>query len=216
MAEPIDPNPPDWYLRPAYEPATITSPTPNLAPRRRPRPTPSAIAICCLVLAAVGVGVFFLVHKPHRAHRLPIPLAFDGYTQINSPDTDRLESQMRSLAGRPDLFDSASIGFYSHNTGDVPRLIVVVFPAAEFSGGADEAMNSITSGLDVLQSQLVSYPPGPRGGTSRCGRPQLGSLPAALCAWADTTSAGAIISPLSLSPARLAQIERDFRSRLPV
>jgi hypothetical protein len=37
-----------------------------------------------------------------------------------------------------------------------------------------------------------------------------------MCAWADATSAGAIVSVVTpMTPARLADVELDFRSRLP-
>jgi hypothetical protein len=221
MTEPIDPNPPDWYLQPSYPPPWAAEPAPPWQPppppRRRTRASASTLVICCLVLAAVGVAGYYLVHKPNRPDPLPIPVAFDAYTRISSPDTDRMESMMRSMSGAArSAFESAAIGFYSRNTGDVPRLIVIVFPAEVFPGSADEAVDSIQAGLGGLSGNLSSYPPGPRGGKSLCGELDLGSVPEQMCAWADATSAGAMVSVVTpMTPARLAQIEQDFRSGLP-
>jgi hypothetical protein len=217
MTEPIDPNPPDWYLRPGYPaswPDEQTQPQwPGAPPvQARARPSRSTILICCLVLAAVGVGVYYLVHKPYRPEPLPIPIAFDAYTRIASPDTDRLESMVRSTPGGA----SATVGFYSRNSGDIPRLIVFVFPAEVFPDGVDQAADTIGSEIGAGTAQLTTYPAGPRGGSSRCGPVDLASVPAQMCAWADATSAGVLVSIVTpMTPQQLSRIEQDFRSRLP-
>lgn len=216
MTEPIDPNPPDWYLQPSYPvpwPAESAPPSqPPTPARRRPRPTMSTMLIGLLVLAAVGVGVFFLVYEPSRPAPLPIPLAFDSYTKISSPDTDQLESMMRRVPSG----ESATIGFYSRNTGDIPRLIVIVFPAEVFPDGVEQAIDSINSDIGATSADLSDYPAGPRGGSSRCGSVEFAAVPARMCAWADPTSAGAMISVVTpMTPSQLAEIEQDFRSRLP-
>jgi hypothetical protein len=217
MTEPIDPNPPDLYLQPGYPvpwPVEPAQPQWQAAPpaQRRARPSRSTILICCLVLAAVGVGVYYLVHKPYRPDPLPIPIAFDAYTQIESADTDRLESMVRSTPGGA----SATVGFYSRNSGDIPRLIVFVFPAEVFPDGVDQAADTIRSDIGAGAAQLTPYPAGPRGGNSRCGPLDFASTPAQMCAWADATSAGVMVSVVTpMTPARLARIEQNFRSRLP-
>jgi hypothetical protein len=215
MTEPIDPNPSDWYLQPNW-PRPWPPPPPwqpaAAPPRQRPRPSVSSIVIACLVLAAVGVAGYFLVHKPYRPDPLPIPAAFNDYTRISSADTDRLETMVHAMPGG----DSATVGFYSRNTGDIPRLIVFVFPAEIFPDGVDQAADSIQADFGADAADLSDYPAGPRGGRTRCGPLDVASVPAQMCAWADATSAGAIISVVTpMTPDRLAAVERDFRSRLP-
>jgi hypothetical protein len=215
MTEPIDPNPADWYLQPnrqLWPPDPPPWQPPPAPPRRRPRPSVSSMLIGALVLAAVGVAGYYLIHKPYRPDPLPIPAAFDDYTRISSADTDRLESMVHTMPGSA----SATVGFYSRNTGDIPRLIVFVFPAEVFPDGVDQVADSIQADIGADSAELSNYPAGPRGGRTRCGPLEFASVPAQMCAWADATSAGAIVSVVTpMTPARLAEVERDFRNRLP-
>jgi hypothetical protein len=193
----------------------VWPPTPPPSHRRR---NVLIIALVVVLVAAAG-GYFALHNSDSSTDRLAIPAAFDGYTRLTNSNAGQVESSMRSMvrsvSGANKAFDAATIGIYGHDAGDTPQLITLALPAAAWPGASGNAAEQLTQGLREFGAGTQNYPPGRHGGTSICGGLNIGTVREVLCAWADRSTAGVVVSVLTpMTPARLSRIEREFRDQV--
>jgi hypothetical protein len=234
MTEPIDPNgasptgpaygyrPPPPFTPPAEaaDQPWPMAPQTDWAP---PPPPPShrgrnllIVALVVLVLAACGVGAY-LTFRGSATDRLAIPSSFDGYRRLTNGNASRVESAMRSFAGSSGskIFASATVGSYARDSGDTPRLIVLVLPTRRIAAASNSSQDVVQGLLTVVGPSAAGYPPGPHGGSSECGRTTFGVVEETLCAWSDPATTGVMVSVLApMTPRRLSRIELDLRDSI--
>ncbi len=208
---------PAWpaYGNPYPDPYVPTAP----APRRRSRALLVGVVVVA-VLAAAGVVTYLATRGSggSASRTFSAPASFDGYSQLHNDAAKQVESTMRAIGGSErtsqarEALSRATIAVYAHDSGDRPTLITLVIPIPH--GGAGNA-DDITSGLTVLATSTTDFPPGPQGGALRCGPLQLGAVSGTVCAWTDEQAVGLLESiGESVTPARLAQLTRVFRSHV--
>lgn len=199
-------------------------PPPPGAPPARSRARRNAIiaaAVVVVVGAGAGLGWYFTSSGgSSSSHRVKVPAAFDGYTQLTTSAAHQLEATMRSFgdtagAGAAKrIFDAASIAVYAKDSGDQPVLVALVVPTASTADGA--SADEISSGL--LQgaiSQSSVYPSGPHGGVTRCGSTQFGIAAETMCSWSDSRTSGVVVSVNPpVPPTGLAGVSRSFRDQV--
>ena len=78
------------------------------------------------------------------------------------------------------------------------------------SRSASEEVDSTFLGMGVGDAK--DYPAGPLGGVLRCGTGPLGGGTATACAWADSSTVGAVLTPQGGSVASLAGTTLDLRN----
>jgi len=73
------------------------------------------------------------------------------------------------------------------------KLVVLALRTSAVPGGgsADEFAGQM---LAFMGSTVSSYPPGPHGGSLRCGQTSIGVVTESGCAWSDPTTTGMIVS----------------------
>ncbi|HEY1485971.1 MAG TPA: hypothetical protein VGF84_07690, partial [Micromonosporaceae bacterium] len=126
-----------------------------------------AVMAAAAVIAAIVVATST---DSSTAHRIGLPNAFDNYTKINSQASQQVVTSMRSLgAGDPDtaaIFNAASIGVYSRNTGDLPGLIALTLPSSKVPGSAAQSPDQLATELvrgALTADRTIDMPPGPHG-----------------------------------------------------
>jgi hypothetical protein len=169
-------------------------------------------------LAVAAAGAYLFVRSTGAGgdgRRAPTPTAFAGYTRVDGAVADRVKSAMRqmvsSLGGAPGraVMSSASIGLYSHDTGDQPVLITVTMPTPPSAAGSDDV---VTKMIENATPSSEDFPSGRQGGAVRCGLAQYGVTSETMCAWSDAKESGVLVSVReSLSPADLAALTGKFR-----
>lgn len=177
--------------------------------------------VTVVLLALVGVVVYFSVgsgsSKP--GGHVAVPATFAGYTRLHNDISARVESTMRDFARNAgggagaQLLQAATIGVYSHNTGDQPVLIAMVVPtsAASTSSPQDIAAELLSGAT----ADARGVAPGSHGGTAQCGDATFGTVAETMCAWSDSHVSGMLVSVNeSKSPAELADVMRTFRDHV--
>jgi hypothetical protein len=96
-------------------------------------------------------------------------------------------------------------------TGLIVGLVISPAIANELkSRSASEEVDSTFLGMGLGDAK--DYPAGPLGGVLRSGTGPLGGGTAAACAWADSSTVGAVLTPQSGSVASLAGTTLDLRN----
>jgi hypothetical protein len=144
------------------------------------------------------------------ASKISLPASFDGYYRIGN--SARIASGMREMMsglGVGSAMNSATFGFYSHDSGDQPSLIVVALPTSSIPSSS---RGNISSQLGTFGASVQSYPSGPHGGQTDCGEVQAATVSEVLCAWQDAKTSGVVVAVLEqVTPDALAKIDRDLR-----
>lgn len=201
----------------------VWSPEPPAPRRRNRRRMIAAIAGGLVVLAVVGAIVGGLVAGSGNAKpavHVSLPAAFSGYTQLHNAMSDRVENAIRDFAknaGIGGAFDAdATIGSYSHNTGDQPVLVTLVLPISAAGGTSGESPEHVVAEMMMgTGADTQHFAPGRHGGSAECGQATFGVAKETLCAWADTRLAGVIYSiNEGKTPAAMATLTRQFRDRI--
>jgi hypothetical protein len=203
-----------WVPQPGWAQPNWTPPAAP-APRRRRVVVIGAVAV--LVLALVGVVAYFATGSNSSDKHVAVPASFAGYTQLHNDIATRVESVIRDVAKDAggsegaQMFQAATVAVYAHDSGDLPVLIVMVFPtpAASSTSASPDVSAELLSGA-APDAGLVE--PGRHGGTARCGSTMFGTAAETMCAWSDQHLSGMLVSVHeSKTPAGLADLMRTFR-----
>lgn len=157
-------------------------------------------------------------------HSLTVPESVGPYHRMSGSIADRLAATMRKSMNQDqngkyaDVYAKAKIAIYSKN-GDTTHPVIFVGLSADDSPTIAEELRSRTPSDEVDSTFLgmglgdaKDYPPGPLGGVLRCGTGPMGGSTAAACAWADSSTVGALIAPGSGSAATLAGATLELRN----
>lgn len=155
---------------------------------------------------------------------LTVPETVGPYRRMTGSVADRLAETMRKSMNQDssgkyaDVYAKSKIAIYSKN-GDSTHPQVFIGLSANDSPSIAEELRSRTPSEEVDSTFLgmglgdaKDYPPGPLGGVLRCGTGPMGGSNAAACAWADSSTVGALITQQSDSPAGLAGTTLDLRN----
>lgn len=180
-------------------------------------------AALALVLGGLATGGFLLFTSGSSNPAQPaVPETFDGYTRLHNDQAQRLETAARSLANSASggagaiVLSRSTVAIYAKDTGDIPSLFAIVMPrsvaAGQLPGQTDD---TIVAQMVRLTTDGQSYPSGSRGGSLECGDVPFATTSETICAWADQSRIGVIVSaPPGLDPASLAVVANDFRATL--
>jgi hypothetical protein len=157
-------------------------------------------------------------------HTLTLPATVGPYHRMTGTVADRLAETMRKAMNQDssgkyaDVYAKSKIAIYAKN-GDATRPLIFVGLSANDSPSIAEELRTRTPSEEVDSTFLgmglgdaKDYPPGPLGGVLRCGTGPMGGSTAAACAWADSSTVGALIAPQSGSAAALAGTTLDLRN----
>ncbi|MDN3358206.1 hypothetical protein [Actinomadura sp. DC4] len=156
-------------------------------------------------------------------HSIVVPKTVGDYQQLTGSVADRLASTMRKSMGDSqgayaEAYAKAKIAIYAKN-GDSARPLIFVGMSGNDSPAIANELKSRTPSEEVDSTFLgmglgdaKDYPPGPLGGVLRCGTGPLGGGTAVACAWADSSTVGAVLTPQGGSPASLAGTTLDLRN----
>ena len=157
-------------------------------------------------------------------HTLTLPHRVDGYTRETGSTVGglvgALRRQMRSQIGSSGslyarALERAKIGVYTNPSTPTEPLIFIGFSSADNPSIAPVLQNPtiVIDGFFIGAgvSSSKPEPPGPLGGTLRCGAHAGSTGPNALCAWADSSTLGMIVAP-GKTPAQLATVMLSFRN----
>lgn len=156
-------------------------------------------------------------------HSIVVPKSVGDYRQMTGSVADRLAATMRKSMGQSqgayaEAYSKAKIAIYSKN-GDAAHPLIFVGMSGNDSPAiagelksrsASEEVDSTFLGMGLGDAK--DYPAGPLGGVLRCGTGPLGGGTAAACAWADSSTVGAVLTPQSGSVASLAGTTLDLRN----
>jgi hypothetical protein len=210
------PPPPSWPPGAGYPGQWPPAPEPPTSHTTR---TVLISVAAAVVVAAAATGTYLAVSGDSSPRRVAVPASFDGYSQLGNATARRVESSIRALGsaagGTPakQIFDAASIGVYSHNTGDVPALIVLAMPNGSVPSGShtDVARDLLAAAVP----ENVAVDPGTHGGSARCGQPTSATVAETMCAWSDPKTTGLVVSVNpALDLSRLAAVQNAFRDRV--
>lgn len=156
-------------------------------------------------------------------HSIVVPASVGDYRRLTGSVADRLAAGMRKSMGQAqgtyaEAYSKAKIAIYAKNGDATHPLIFVGLSgsdspaiAAELrSRSASEEVDSTFLGMGMGETK--DYPPGPLGGVLRCGSAPLGGENASACAWADSSTVGAVLTPRSDAVAVLAGTTLDLRN----
>lgn len=187
------------------KPAAASSPLPSGAPSTSSAATPPATG---------GGG----------NHTLTIPETVGPYRQMTGSVADRLAATMRKAMNQgstgqyADVYAKAKIAIYSRN-GDTTRPLIFIGLSGNDSPTIAKELQSRTPSEEVDSTFLgmglgdaKDYPTGPLGGALRCGTGPMGGSTSTACAWADSSTVGAVITPQTNSAAELAGTTLDLRN----
>jgi hypothetical protein len=156
-------------------------------------------------------------------HSLTIPASVDDYRQLTGSVADRLAETMRKSVGNQqgaygEALAKSKIAIYAKN-GDSTRPLIFVGLSADDSPAIANELQSRSPSEEVDSTFIgmgigdtKDYPAGPLGGVLRCGTGTTGTGSAAACAWADSSTVGALITPANSSVPVLAQTTLDLRN----
>lgn len=155
---------------------------------------------------------------------LTVPESVGPYRRMTGSVADRLAETMRKSMNQDssgkyaDVYAKSKIAIYAKN-GDSTHPLIFVGLSANDSPAVAEELRTRTPSEEVDSTFLgmglgdaKDYPPGPLGGVLRCGTGPMGGSSAAACAWADSSTVGALITPQSDSAATLAGTTLDLRN----
>jgi hypothetical protein len=180
----------------------------------KPAPVTSSAAPPSSSPSAVEAGV---------PHSIVVPRSVGDYRQMTGSVADRLASTMRKSMGQSqgayaEAYSKAKIAIYSKDGDSAHPLIFVGMSGNDSpaianelkSRSASEEVDSTFLGMGLGDAK--DYPAGPLGGVLRCGTGPLGGGTAAACAWADSSTVGAVLTPESGSVVSLAGTTLDLRN----
>lgn len=157
-------------------------------------------------------------------HTLTVPETVGPYHRMTGSVADRLAETMRKSMNQDssgkyaDVYAKSKIAIYSKN-GDSTHPLIFVGLSADDSPSVAQELQSRTPSEEVDSTFLgmglgdaKDFPPGPLGGVLRCGTGPMGGSSAAACAWADSSTVGALITPQSDDSAALAGTTLDLRN----
>jgi hypothetical protein len=157
-------------------------------------------------------------------HMLTVPETVGPYHRMTGSVADRLAETMRKSMNQDssgkyaDVYAKSKIAIYSKN-GDSTHPLIFVGLSADDSPSVAQELQSRTPSEEVDSTFLgmglgdaKDFPPGPLGGVLRCGTGPMGGSSAAACAWADSSTVGALITPQSDDSAALAGTTLDLRN----
>jgi hypothetical protein len=156
-------------------------------------------------------------------HSIVVPTSVGGYRRLTGSVADRLSSSMRKSMGQSqgkyaEAYSKAKIAIYAKN-GDATHPLIFVGLSGNDSPAIAEELRSRSASEEVDSTFLgmgmgdaKDYPPGPLGGVLRCGSAPLGGENAAACAWADSSTVGAVLTPRSGVVTTLAGTTVDLRN----
>lgn len=156
-------------------------------------------------------------------HSIVLPESVGPYHHLTGSVADRLASTMRKAMGDSqgqyaEAYSKAKIAIYSKN-GDTTHALIFVGLSGSDSPSIANELQSRSSSEEVDATFLgmgigdaKDYPPGPLGGVLRCGTGPLSGNSAAACAWADSSTLGALIVPGTSDTASLAGTTLDLRN----
>lgn len=201
----------------------VWSPQPAPRGRRRTARLVALIVGAVAVVAVAGVAVWAVAGRGGGSAangRLALPATFAGYTQLHNELSDRVETAIREFAktaGAGDVIGAdATIGSYSHNTGDQPVLVAVVLPTSTVGSSAGGSPTAVVDDMMMGTGAVTrAFAPGPHGGAVSCGVATFGIAKETMCAWADTRLAGILYSiNEGKSPQDIAAVTQQFRARI--
>jgi hypothetical protein len=157
-------------------------------------------------------------------HSLTVPESVGPYHRMTGSVADRLAATMRKSMNQDqsgkyaDVYAKSKIAIYSKN-GDAAHPLIFVGLSADDSPSIAEELRTRTPSEEVDSTFLgmglgdaKDFPPGPLGGVLRCGTGPMSGSTAAACAWADSSTVGAVITPSSSSAATVAGTTLDLRN----
>lgn len=157
-------------------------------------------------------------------HTLTVPETVGPYRRMTGSVADRLAETMRKSMNQDssgkyaDVYAKSKIAIYSKN-GDATHPLIFVGLSADDSPSIAQELQSRTPSEEVDSTFLgmgigdaKDYPAGPLGGVLRCGTGPMSGSTAAACAWADSSTVGALITPGTGSAADLAATTLDLRN----
>lgn len=155
---------------------------------------------------------------------LTVPETVGPYRRMTGSVADRIAETMRksmnqdSTGKYADVYAKSKIAIYSKNGDTTHPLIFVGLSGNDSPTLAQELQTRSPSEevdstfLGMGMGDAKDYPPGPLGGVLRCGTGTMSGSTAAACAWADSSTVGALITPQSGSAAELAGTTLDLRN----
>lgn len=156
-------------------------------------------------------------------HSIVVPKTVGDYRQLTGSVADRLASTMRRSMGQgqgaqAEAYSKAKIAIYAKD-GDAAHPMIFVGMSGKDSPAIAQELKSRSASEEVDSTFLgmglgdaKDYPAGPLGGVLRCGTGALGGGTAAACAWADSSTVGAVLTPQSAAVASLAGTTLDLRN----
>ena len=157
-------------------------------------------------------------------HSLTVPESVGPYRRMTGSVANRLAETMRKSMNQQqngkyaDVYAKSRIAIYAKN-GDATHPLIFVGLSADDSPSVAEELKTHTPSEEVDSTFLgmglgdaKDYPPGPLGGVLRCGTGTTGGSTASACAWADSSTVGALMAPSSTSAATLAGTTLDLRN----
>jgi hypothetical protein len=156
-------------------------------------------------------------------HSIVVPRSVGDYRQMTGSVADRIAATMRKSMGQSqgayaEAYSKAKIAIYSKN-GDAAHPLIFVGMAGNDSPAIANELKSRSASEEVDSTFLgmglgdaKDYPAGPLGGVLRCGTGPLGAGTAAACAWADSSTVGAVLTPQSGEVESLAGTTVDLRN----
>jgi len=213
---------PQPYSPPGYAPLGYAPygypavPPAPLAPPRRRWPW---VTLLVAAVAIVGV-VVWLVLKPSTSspQKVALPESFAGYTKLSGQVAQATINAAKAAAGaNPSakyVFDRASLGVYSKDSGEAPGLVAIVLPASAIQGRSTDPMD-LFQGFQQLGITIKDFPAGAHGGSLECGSTSIFNQQITLCAWVDSSTAGLIeaIRPV-ISLSATASASNELRAAI--
>jgi hypothetical protein len=156
-------------------------------------------------------------------HSIVVPKTVGDYHQMTGSVADRLAQTMRKSMGDSqgayaEAYSKAKIAIYSKD-GDAAHPLIFVGMSGNDSPAIANELKSRSPSEEVDSTFIgmglgdaKDYPAGPLGGVLRCGTGAMGAGTAAACAWADSSTVGAVLQPQSGGAAALAGTTLDLRN----
>lgn len=194
-------------------------------PRRSRTGFAVALVVAAVVVAAGGVALgIWLTRGSGGAARLVAPQTVGQYTMVTGSQADQVVTAIRRASsdmtgGRASaMIKAATIAVYS-DQGSEPGLVFVgLTRAAARDAGVPEADDdTMARRLATMAPDTTPYPSGTHGGALRCGTSPIGPVTASVCAWADRSTLGMVISVNAVetrTPEQLSQTADRFRDAI--
>ncbi|MBN9618552.1 MAG: hypothetical protein J0H43_02290, partial [Actinobacteria bacterium] len=192
-------------------PGGFVGPTP--APQRGR--TLRIVAVVVAVVALCLAGGAYFIGRGSGPGPVSVPESFAGYQRLHNMLSQQIESQMHQMASVPgptgQIFGLASIGSYSRNSGDSPRLIVFVLRTGDLPASIRDG-NAFMEGMSAVLPAATPFLSARHGGSTQCGTAAFATAPETACVWSDPKTSGMLVDVLEgLSPAQLDRVTESLR-----